>query len=571
MNFLNDMKMGKKMALFTLIAVLALGVVGALGYYDLKIANHNQDQMYSELFMPKDLIASMLADVNAVKSYTLELMLTTDAKRNQELKQSIENTAQKVSKELAALEKIPMDAKAKELLMQIKAMQQSYRSARTEVIELALQNKNAEAYAAYGTKLGAHTNNYIKALNELSTYFSQLSKQIDEEVDANAGRTAMVLVGFILAMIILLGLAGLVITRGITKPLQQMVAFCHELARGNFVETERKVRRKDEIGQLADALADMRTKVRIVLKQVAESAELVGSSSEELTASSEQSSQAAGQVAESIASVANGANQQLIAVSETSAVVEQMSAGIQQIAANANVVATQSAQASNKATLGGKTVERAVGQMHAIADSAQIVADAVGKLNNKSKEIGQIVDTISGIAGQTNLLALNAAIEAARAGEQGRGFAVVAEEVRKLAEDSQNAAKKISELIGEIQSDTQKAVESMGNGARDVQTGTEVVNAAGIAFAEIAGIVMQVSDQVREISAAIQQMATGSQQIVGSVKKIDELSKASSSETQNVSAATEEQLASMEEIATSSRALATLAQELQGAVSKFRV
>jgi methyl-accepting chemotaxis protein len=571
MNFLNDMNMGKKMTLFTLIAVLAIGVVGALGYFDLKEANHNQDIMYSELFIPKDLIAAAVADVNAVKAYTLELMLTADVKRNQELKLSIESATQRVSTELAALEKIPMDAKAKEMLMQIKAMQQSYRSARTEVIELAMQNKNAEAYAAYGTKLDAHTNNYIKALNALSDYFSQRCKQIDDEVDAAARQTAMVLIGAILTMVIVLGVAGLVISRGITKPLQQMVAFCHELARGNFIETERKVRRKDEIGQLADALADMRTKVRLVLKQVAESAELVGSSSEELTASSEQSSQAAGQVAESIASVASGANQQLIAVGETSAVVEQMSAGIQQVAANANTVAAKSAQAAGKAMVGGQTVERAVGQMHAIASSAQIVADAVAKLNNKSQEIGQIVDTISGIAGQTNLLALNAAIEAARAGEQGRGFAVVAEEVRKLAEDSQNAAKKISEIIGEIQSDTQKAVDSMGDGARDVQTGTEVVNEAGVAFKEIADMVTQVSDQVKEISAAIQQMATGSQQIVSSVKQIDALSKASSSESQSVSAATEEQLASMEEIAGASEALAKLAQELQEAVAKFRV
>jgi len=181
------------------------------------------------------------------------------------------------------------------------------------------------------------------------------------------------------------------------------------------------------------------------------------------------------------------------------------------------------------------------------------------------------VDTISGLAGQTNLLALNAAIEAARAGEQGRGFAVVAEEVRKLAEQSQDAAKKIAELIGEIQEDTDKAVVAMTDGTREVKTGAEVVNAAGSAFKEIADLVTQVSSQVKEISAAIQQMASGSQQIVAAVKRIDGLSKKSASESQTVSAATEEQLASMEEIANSSEALAKLAQDLQAAVAKFHV
>jgi len=195
----------------------------------------------------------------------------------------------------------------------------------------------------------------------------------------------------------------------------------------------------------------------------------------------------------------------------------------------------------------------------------------VAKLGERAKEIGQIVDTIAGIAGQTNLLALNAAIEAARAGEQGRGFAVVAEEVRKLAEQSQEAAGKIAELIGEIQGDTDKAVVAMNDGTREVKTGAEVVNAAGAAFREIVTLVSQVSVSVKEISAAVQEMAGGSQQIVGAVKKIDTLSKSSAAEAQSVSAAAEEQLASMEEIASSSQALAQLAQDLQAAVAKFRI
>ena len=203
----------------------------------------------------------------------------------------------------------------------------------------------------------------------------------------------------------------------------------------------------------------------------------------------------------------------------------------------------------------------------AVDDSANLV----GKLGERSQEIGTIVDTISGIAGQTNLLALNAAIEAARAGEQGRGFAVVAEEVRKLAEQSQDAAKQIAELIGAIQNDTNQAVDAMNEGTREVRKGTEVVTSAGQAFGQIVNLVDRVSDQVSDISAAIEQMAAGSQHIVASTKNIDAASKEASAHTQTVSAATEEQLASMEEIASSSQALANLAQELQTEVAKFRV
>ncbi len=259
------------------------------------------------------------------------------------------------------------------------------------------------------------------------------------------------------------------------------------------------------------------------------------------------------------------------AVEETSAVVEQMSASIQQVAATANEVAAHSFKAAEQAQTGDKAVTKAVSQMEHIEQTVNHSAQVVVKLGERSKEIGQIVDTISGIAGQTNLLALNAAIEAARAGEQGRGFAVVAEEVRKLAEQSQEAAKQIAGLIGEIQGDTDKAVVAMKEGTQEVAIGTQVVSAAGQAFQEIVGLVTQVSEQIREISAAIQQMAGGSQHIVASVKSIDELSKTAAGEAQNVSAATEEQSASMEEIASSSQSLAKMAQELQTAVAKFRV
>lgn len=148
---------------------------------------------------------------------------------------------------------------------------------------------------------------------------------------------------------------------------------------------------------------------------------------------------------------------------------------------------------------------------------------------------------------------------------------MVAEEVRKLAEQSQDAAKKIAKLIGEIQGDTANAVIAMNDGTREVKTGAEVVNAAGLMFREIAELVSQVSSQIKEISAAIQEVSIGSQQIVNSVKKIDEVSKKSAAEAQTVSAASQEQAASMLEVAHASEALSRMAQDLQASVAKFCV
>lgn len=571
MNFLNNIKVNTKLSVLVIIASISLFVIGGVGYYYLQQANTQMTIMYEERFVPNDEIGDILSNIRANNSFILEMMLTKDEKKNQELKQAVTDGREKINKTLVDMEKLPMNSKATELMKKIKESQQKYRPEITTVIELASQNKNVEAYTLYSTQLTPLINGYVDNVKKLSDYYTELGKRMDTDSKQAARHATQMTMGFIFAVFVILAIIGRTISKMITKPLQVLVSDCNELAAGDFSDKPRKIIRKDEIGQVEDALIKMQGSIRDLMKKISESSEQVAASSEELTASAEQSAQASNQIATSINEIAEGANEQLESTDETSAVIEQLSAGIQQVAANTNQVADQSSMATEKAKEGGKVIERAVTQMNAIANTTHAFAENIATLNEKSKDIGQIVDTISGIAGQTNLLALNAAIEAARAGDHGRGFAVVADEVRKLAEESQIAAKKIAELIGEIQGDTSKAVVAMNDSSSEVKTGTDVVTTAGKAFQEIIELISLVSSQVTEISSAIQQMASGSQQIVNSIRKIDVLSKKSAGDSQSVSAATEEQLASMEEIASSSQALANLAQDLQVAVAKFKV
>ena len=220
----------------------------------------------------------------------------------------------------------------------------------------------------------------------------------------------------------------------------------------------------------------------------------------------------------------------------------------------------------------GKTkVDIAIEMMKNIEVQVMSSSKVIGELGKRSDEIGQIVETISGIAGQTNLLALNAAIEAARAGEHGRGFAVVAEEVRKLAEQSSEAAGNISALIDTIQKDTASAVESIEQGNKCVEEGTNSVAETGKSFVGIEEQAAKLTENVEKSLMDIGAVFMSNQEIFTSIQKVREIANRSSDNANSVSAATQEQTASMHEIDDASKTLSDLANELQGEVDRFKL
>lgn len=471
---------------------------------------------------------------------------------------------------IVALEGSIQTEKGKNILAKIKKEKLEYE----EIAEASFKARtlnDMDNVALYMQRAGTAYKACLADTNALVELVKLRIQTDQQEQDDAADHIQLILflVNILVAVIAIF--IGFFVSRKIVLPIKEITITANMLAKGDLTQKDIIVNSTDEIGTVANTFNLMKNQLQQLIRQIGTTTQQVAASSEELTASAEQSAQATQSVAQTVGYVAEGTERQTTAVGKTTTVVKEMLDSIQQVADNANTVSEAADKTTISAQRGRTVVDSARQQMMIIEDAVGDSAKDVGKLGERSKEIGQIVDTISGIAGQTNLLALNAAIEAARAGEQGRGFSVVAEEVRKLAEQSQDAAKQISTLIYEIQLETENAVLAMNKGASEVNSGTVAVESAGEVFEEIVSLVAKVSSQVREISAAIQQVASGSQHISDSVHDIDVICQATSGQAQTVSSATEEQAATMEEIANASHSLAEMAGELQNAVSRFKV
>ena len=560
--------------MISLISVMSIFLIGVgfIGCYASHRITGAMNDLYQQNLLAVMQLNAMRANVRALESREVETMIPTlAAERGRAVMAEMQTRRGELDASIESFMKLPVARADKDKLEQARKELMAAREGRKAIVELVAAGKKDAAYAEFLKEVQPRLSAANLIFREMATEH-QKGALVASEKSNELANTSIITVGIVAAVAVILSLAlGLMVVRMITRPLSEVVAGMGEMAKGNLSAAPPLVRSRDEIGQVAQAVGVMQANLRTLLKQFAQSAENMAAASEELTASASQSAQAANQVAASIAQVAQGSEKQLTAVDNTAAVVQQMSAGIQQVASNAGNVSEVADKTSQAGHDGESAIEQVITQMDSIGQGTAQVGDAIGKLSASSKQIGEIVGVISAIAAQTNLLALNAAIEAARAGEQGRGFAVVADEVRKLAEQSGDAAKQISSLIDENRQNIELAVVAMQSGNVEVKRGIEIVGSAGDAFTKIAALVQEVSVEVREISAAVEEMASGSEQMVGSMKDIERVSKSTAGETQTVSAATQEQSASMHEIATASQNLAKMAEGLQVAIAGFRL
>lgn len=377
---------------------------------------------------------------------------------------------------------------------------------------------------------------------------------------------AIVLVIVIIVSVILV----LVFTRKINKRLNALKSAFESAGNGDMtIEVSDKT--GDELSELSVYYNKMRMKLNDTIQTVQQSALQLASASQQLSAGAEETNQASEKITEAVQQIANGAQDQITRIENSESSLKQASADIRDISANTAAIADKGQLAQSKADIGQKEIANVQAQMDAIHQSIQKSGEIIHQLDGRSKQIEQILSVITQIADQTNLLALNAAIEAARAGEQGKGFAVVADEVRKLAEESQQSAGQISKLIIEIQKDMNRSARSVEHVKTEAAEGVTMIQRTRDAFKEIAAATGEISAEISDLSASVTNISASAHQINDSFAANTADIKESTKNTRQAAALTEEQFAAMEEITAASETLSQLAEELTGIISQFKM
>ena len=537
---LRNMKIGLRASLSFAVLASLLVIVGMFGLG--QMAKLRQSALIiEESWMPSiENIHDSAAIVASIRLEALRLATTDESRIRDNSKALITRQRVELQTLLDHHKTLLSDDEERELLKRLEGNVNTYVSLVEQIVALVDKDQQQEAIDLLNSRLAPQGVALNKSLEDMIS-FNQNGVEAAADAAAQTYSSAQWIVGLIIvfALIATLLLAWL-LTHSITAPIGQALIVARTIAGGDLSQPI-AVSGNDEPAQLLTALATMQLQLQGTIRGISESAQQLASAAEEMSSVMEQSTR--------------GLQAQNDEIEQAATAVTEMSAAVDEVAGNA-VSSAEASQASDEDSKHGHyQISQTISSIQNLVDEVLGASNKAEGLAVQAQDISKVLEVIRGIAAQTNLLALNAAIEAARAGEAGRGFAVVADEVRSLAQRTQDSTEEIEQMITGIQQGTQDTVEALNSSAEHAGQTLQRANSAGSALEKITAAISQISQRNLVIASAAEQQALVARDVDRSLVNIRDLS------TQTAAGATQTSAASQE--------LSRLAVDLNGMVTRF--
>ncbi len=558
--------------IFLLVGLMALllAAVGYIGYSSSAAATAALKDLYENRVVAIQTINDSRSHVRGVQANILALMLTEDPGISAARLEDIERRRAITDEDLRVYGNTVLLPFTTEHLARAKDTLATYREASQKIIAHAMGGKDAEAWEEYihGGFEGL-LEKYNDELVALAEFNEKLAKETSEALIAQGARDAQWMLAILVGSVVVLGVLGFFVAHLVAAPLGRLREGVGRFAEGDLTVSF-DAEGKDEVAQVAQALAKMGETLRHTVGRIASGARLLGERSGELAALSEEANASvheAGGRADEVSAQMEGL---AAGTEEINASVEEVAAGAQSTAQKGTDIAGQVEEAQRIGEDGVEAVRRMVSSIDGIAHDAQESAGAVKVLGERARQIQSFVSQIGGIADQTNLLALNAAIEAARAGEAGRGFAVVAEEVRKLAEESNVAARSIADLAGAITKDLDEVLTASHKNAEESQGSSVLAKDTEAKIRKMIEALRAIAGSTQDLAAVSEEQAASSEEIASSVQDMSQKVATGANAAAAAKQDMEEVAHAAEKVAENAEELTHLASDLNGLVAIFR-
>ncbi|WP_161865495.1 methyl-accepting chemotaxis protein [Pseudomonas yangonensis] len=526
---------------FGLVALLVV-LLGVFSLTQMGEMEERSDEI-NENWLPSVLaIGDVSKDILRLRAISLRLMLNRDPAQVQSNLRLAEELRASLAKNQGTYEQLISSAEERGIYEEFKRAESAYLQEQSRIVESVRQGNFDAAIEVAGGSLNQHADAMLQGLGKLTELNRVGAVAAGEAVnDVTESARIWVIAMIILATLVTVALA-LLLTRSIVKPLSEAVRVAEVVASGDLTQTIH-VEGADEPARLLAALKTMQQSLRSTIQSIADSSNQLASASEELHAVTEDSTR--------------GLHQQNTEIEQAATAVNEMTAAVEEVARNAVSTSEASRESNTTAQQGREQVRETVESIGQLAADVTSTSQEVEQLAQRVHEISKVLDVIRSIAEQTNLLALNAAIEAARAGDAGRGFAVVADEVRALAHRTQQSTQEIEQMIGGIQSGTDRAVTAMQSSNGRARSTLEVAQAAGVALEHITQAISSINERNLVIASASEEQAQVAREVDRNLVNIRDLSLQSSAGANQTSAASQE--------------LSRLAIDLNNLVARFKV